>query len=190
MDQVQAAMPDTIARVMTCKPTNLALGMTAVAFLGGRNGEAALIERLVGMAGVPVTSGPASIAAALERFGTRRVAVLSPYQPIAEDHVAKYFADIGQEIVRSASLRSMTATSIAEVSFEETRRLVREIDGPDVDAIVQLGTNLAMMSLVGELEAETGKPVIPINGATVWAAMRASGIDDRIEGFGSLLANH
>ena len=37
---------------------------------------------------------------------------------------------------------------------------------------------------------EAGIPVIAINVATYWSALRANGIDDRIRGFGALLAEH
>ena len=59
-----------------------------------------------------------------------------------------------------------------------------------MDAILQVGTNLCMLKLAATLEEELGKPVIAINAATYWHALRANGIDDRHEGFGSLLANH
>jgi maleate isomerase len=32
------------------------------------------------------------------------------------------------------------------------------------------------------MEAELGKPVIPINAATYWHALRALGIEDRVPG--------
>jgi len=35
-----------------------------------------------------------------------------------------------------------------------------------------------------------GKPVIAINTATYWHALRAVGIHDKIQGFGSLLSQH
>ena len=35
-----------------------------------------------------------------------------------------------------------------------------------------------------------GKPVIAINAATYWHALRATGLDDRMQGFGRLLSHH
>lgn len=68
------------------------------------------------------------------------------------------------------------------------RQALRELDGDDVDAIVQVGTNLSMVQLAVAAEFFLGKPVIAINTATWWHALRAAGIDDRIEGFGQLLS--
>ena len=62
------------------------------------------------------------------------------------------------------------------------------MNAPDVDAIVQVGTNLAMARLAAEAERWLGKPVVAINTATYWHALRANGIKDQAPGFGRLLA--
>jgi maleate isomerase len=67
--------------------------------------------------------------------------------------------------------------------------VLRDLDGPDVDAILQVGTNLSMVRLAAEAEQWLGKPVIAINTATYWHALRANGIDDRMSGFGRLLSD-
>lgn len=66
---------------------------------------------------------------------------------------------------------------------------MRELDGPEVDAIIQVGTNLSMVRLAAEAEDWLGKPVIAINTATYWHALRANGIADRMSGFGRLLSD-
>jgi maleate isomerase len=55
---------------------------------------------------------------------------------------------------------------------------------------VQVGTNLSFVRQAAGLEERLGKPVIAINAATLWYGLRMNGIDDRIEGFGSLLRDH
>ena len=47
-----------------------------------------------------------------------------------------------------------------------------------------------MADIAAEAERWLGIPMIAINVATYWSALRASGIDDRIGGFGALLAEH
>ena len=65
--------------------------------------------------------------------------------------------------------------------------VLQELDGPDVDAIVQIGTNMSMMRLAAFAEKWLNKPVISINAATYWHALRANGIGDKVQGFGRLL---
>jgi maleate isomerase len=56
-----------------------------------------------------------------------------------------------------------------------------------VDAIIQVGTNLSMVRLAAMAELWLGKPVIAINAATYWHALRTNGINDKVEGCGRLL---
>ena len=74
------------------------------------------------------------------------------------------------------------------ITAEPLRDALIELDGDDVDAIVQVGTNLSMVRLAAAAELWLGKPVIAINTATYWHALRTNGIADRMEGFGRLLS--
>lgn len=64
------------------------------------------------------------------------------------------------------------------------------MDAPDVDALLQAGTNLPAAIAAAEMEVELGKPVVAINTATVWHAYRSNGIMDQFDGFGSLFSQH
>ena len=103
------------------------------------------------------------------------------------DEVARYFTDMGFVVVRDVPLQCRSWTKIAEVTTTECRAALRKLDGDDVDAIVQVGTNLSMVKLAATAEMWLGKPVIAINTATYWHALRANGITDKLEGFGRLL---
>jgi len=59
-----------------------------------------------------------------------------------------------------------------------------------VDAVIQVGTNLAMAGLAAQMEAERGKPILAINACIYWHALRGSGIADRVAGWGNLLDKH
>ena len=41
-----------------------------------------------------------------------------------------------------------------------------------------------------EIEAELGTPVVGVNAATYWRALRENGIDDRLDGHGRLFSDH
>jgi len=136
-----------------------------------------------------VTVGSHACAAALAAYGgVRRLAVLSPYWPAMNSEVARYFADRGYEVVRDHAMQCPSWTGIAAVTPARCRAAILALDGDDVDAIVQVGTNLSMVRLAAAAELFLGKPVIAINTATYWHALRTMGIADRVEGFGRLLA--
>jgi maleate isomerase len=77
--------------------------------------------------------------------------------------------------------------SIAHVDEPTLRRAIVAVNRADVDAIVQVGTNLSMLRLADEAERWLDKPVIAINAATFWYALRENGLTDRMPGCGRLL---
>src|SRR4029077_6360428 len=99
---------------------------------------------------------------------------------VANAEVARYLAESGFAVVRDLCLQCRSWTGIAEVTPEELRPRLIELDGSDVDAIIQVGTNLSMVRLAAAAEAWLRKPVIAINTATYWHALRANGITDKI----------
>jgi maleate isomerase len=182
---------DAVRGVMTCKPDYLVMGMSAVTFYDGIAGGAEFRKRIEDVAGINVSIGSEALAAALRAYGgIKRVAFLSPYYPVANAQVRQYLQESGFEVVRDICLRCPSWTSIAQVPEEKLISVLGELDGDDVDAICQVGTNLSMIRLAGEAERWLGKPVLAINTATYWHALRANGIEDRIHGFGRLLEEH
>jgi maleate isomerase len=180
---------DAVKSALTCGPDYLLMAVSAVSFFGGANGADALVRRIEDCVGVGVSIGSHSVTAALRSYGgINRIAVLSPYWPVMNQAVIGYFTEVGFAVVRDIALECRSWTAIAEVTPAQCRDALRRLDGDDVDAIVQVGTNLSMVRLAAAAELWLGKPVIAVNTATYWHALRANGIADRIEGFGRLLA--
>ncbi len=189
--EINEHVMEAVNGVITCAPDYLVMGMSAVTFYGGAEGATSWKKRIVEASGLGISIGSESMAAACAAIGgIRKVVVLSPYFPVANREVIRFLADYGIETVRDACLRCPSWTAIAEVDETTIRRAIAELDGDDADAILQVGTNLCMLRLAATLESELDKPVIAINAATYWHALRANGIGDRVEGFGSLLAQH
>lgn len=180
-----------VREAMTCKPDYLVLGMSAITFYGGIAGGAMFKAEVEGLAGVGASTGSESTVAALQAFGgIKRVSFVSPYYPVANAEVRRYLAESGFETVRDVPLECKCWTDIAKVTPERLTEVIEYLDGSDVDAIVQVGTNLSMVQLAADKERELGKPVIAINTATYWHALRALGINDKISGVGRLLEEH
>jgi len=191
LKQLRASIATAIRDVMTCKPDYMVMGMSAETFWGGLEGNRRFAERVRGLSGgLGVSTGADACRAALEIFKAKHISVLSPYQPIMREQIIKYFEDWGFKVIRYKALKCPSATAIAEVRPEDLRPVLKELDGHDVDAIVQCGTNLSMVKLAAEAEGWLGKPVIAINTATLWHAYRAKGFTDKLYGFGSLLSDH
>ena len=179
---------DAVRSVMTCAPDYLVMGMSAITFYGGAQGADAFQHKIEGESGLGVSIGSHSCTAALKAYGgVKRIAFLSPYYPVANAQVARYFTDCGFAVARDVYLACPSWTAIAAVTPEVLRKELIALDGDDIDAIIQVGTNLSMVRLAAAAELWLGKPVIAINTATYWHALRQNGIKDRMAGLGRLL---
>ena len=188
---IRASRAIAVRDVVTCKPDYIVMGMSAETFWGGAAGNARFIDEVRAQAGgLGVSTGASACRAGLERLGCKRLAVLSPYQPIADANVTRFFEESGFTVVRFTGLRCPSATAIADVTEHDLVPVLRKLDGDDVDAIVQVGTNLSMVRLADAAERWLGKPVLAINAVTLWHALRANGITDQFPGCGSLLREH
>ena len=110
--------------------------------------------------------------------------------PVGDRQVHRFFTDCGYEVVNLKGLKCRSPVLIAHESKKTLRDAIIEVNQGKVDAIVQVGTNLAMAEVAAMAEFWLGKPVIAINTATYWYALRQNGIRDRMQGWGSLFAEH
>jgi maleate isomerase len=186
-ENLNEALPAALETVMTAQPDYVVMGMSAETFWGGVAGNAEFESRVRELTGLAVTTGATAAGRALHAFGAKKIGVITPYQPVGDEQVVAYFTELGFEVAAIHGLKSASATSIADETPAAIRAAFRAVDGPDVDALIQCGTNLEAVAVAAELERELGKPVIAINLATVWHALRANGIEDKIFGHGSLL---
>ena len=76
---------------------------------------------------------------------------------------------------------------IAAQSPETAYRLAREVDGPDVDCLFVSCTNFPTLPVIQALEADTGKPVVTSNQATIWDSLRRAGVREPLHSAGRLL---
>lgn len=174
----------------TCEMQAMVMGMSATTFWNGRKGAEEYRAMMQDRAGVPVSCGSFSCEAALNAYGARRIAFLSPYFEVANAQVRRFFQECGFTVVRDIALERPSPVLIAHTTDAMCREAILKLDGDDVDAIVQVGTNLSMVRMAAAAELFLGKPVIAINTATYWHALRAAGLQDRVEGFGTLLTHH
>ena len=181
---------DAVDVLKSCEMDYLVMGMSAATFWDGRAGAEKYLSMMQARAGVGVSCGSFATEAALNAMKVKRIAFFSPYFPVANDQVRRFYQDCGFTVVRDVCLRRPSPVLIAHSTDEMCRKAIRELDGDDVDAIVQVGTNLSMIRLAAAAELFLGKPVIAINTATYWHALRAVGIADKKAGFGSLMEFH
>jgi maleate isomerase len=188
LDIMRGEIPISLRNVISAKVSHIMLGMSAETFWGGVEGSVqfeAGIREHIGDLGL--TTGAQATRDALECFGAKSLSVITPYPPVGDANVRQYFEELGYTVKHVKGLNRPSATAIAETDIQDVISAVHEVDGDDVDVIVQAGTNLSTVDLFPTLEHVLEKPLIPINVATAWHALRACGVADKVIGKGRLL---
>ena len=192
MHNIRSALMPALEAVLTCRPDYVVLGMSSETFWDGLKGSDKLRKKLEKRARVGVAMGSDACRAALRACGrsVKRLGIITPYMPVGDRQVRRFFADCGYEVVNLLGLRCASPVLIAHVTPARLRDAIARVSRGGVDAVVQVGTNLAMAAGAAEAERRLGKPVIAINTATYWYALRQYGIKDKVYGWGSLLSEH
>lgn len=192
MNDIRAALFPALEAVMSCHPDFVVLGMSAETFWDGLDGSKKLQRKLDKVAKCGVVMGSDACQAALRAYGRniKRLGVITPYMPVGDRQVRRFFTECGFEVVNLLGLKCKSPVLIAHESQKTLRDAINRVNRGKVDAIVQVGTNLAMAEVAAMAEFWLDKPVIAINTATYWYALRAYGIKDKVYGWGSLLSQH
>ncbi|MEX0827380.1 MAG: Asp/Glu racemase, partial [Haliea sp.] len=189
LEMLRQTIGSSIESLMTCKPDHVMMGMSAETFWGGIEGNDGFVDRIQEAVGedTGLTTGANAVTAALEALGVagnsnKKISVLTPYQPIGDKNVRLFFEDSGYEIHDIYGLRCENASdAIALVPEQNVMEVVKKIDADDVDAIIQVGTNLSTSGIFPTIEKMLQRTVLPINVATVWHALRSCGIHDQFD---------
>jgi maleate isomerase len=188
---MQRGLIDAVDQIVTCAPDHLIMGLSLETFWGGVRASEDLLRTLEGRTGVRVSMGSNAILEGLRVLGAgKRVGLLAPHPPLGNEKVCAFFTEAGYTVARLHAIPFKNGLEYARVTDAQLRDALASLDGPDVDAIVQVGTNLPMSAFAAQAEVWLGKPVVAINAAIYWHALRACGIPDAVDGFGSLLARH
>jgi maleate isomerase len=141
--------------------------------------------------GIPVLTSAGAQQDALKALGARRVGIVQPYGP---DHHARhegYVRSFGCEPTGCVGL-GVTFSDLGRVSldriYDACARLVRA--HPNTDTIHIYCPHIATAGVTERIERELGVTVLASLQAIAWRALRRIGIEDRIPGFGRLLAAH
>ncbi len=189
LEAIQDTIPLAMRDLLTAEIDHVMMGISAETFWDGVEGNQAFQARLREQMSddMGLTTGANAVVAALGKFGAKTISVITPYQPIGDKEVHRFFSESGYEVKTLVGMKCDNANSIAHTPRDVVLDVVvNQLDGDDVDAIVQVGTNMSNSDLFPTLEKMLGKPVIPINVATIWHAYRAIGIDDKLVGLGRL----
>ena len=191
----QALHDDLALAVASLSPAGvaaIAYGCTAGSMITPRHGLAAYMSDVCAL---PCVTAAAAIVDALQALGAMRISIATPYDQRLNDHEVEFLESQGLHVctIKGLGLGANGPSDyplIHRTAPDQVRELVRSVNQNDAEAIVISCTDLPTFALIDEFERAFNKPVVTSNQATLWATLRAAGIDDPLDGLGKLLRDH
>lgn len=178
-DAAALLLPDEDLEVIcfSCTSASVVIGDAAV--------EAAIGA---GKPGVPVVTPPLAAKSGLKALGANRISVLTPYTIRTSEPMADYFEGHGFDLASFTCLGLEDDREMARLSRRTLIDAAVAATDENAEALFISCTALRSASIVEEIEARIGRPVVTSNQATAWACRRRCGLDMPIAGAGQLFA--
>lgn len=168
-------------------PDVIVFGCTAGSFVGGPRYDKNMIRRIIKVSGKKATTTATSVIAALKALKLKRISVLAPYMHSGIEKLKIFLEGNGIEVLKIKGLGLNTDVKITRVSPEEIYAHAKGLNATEAEGLFISCTTFRATAVIGILERDLGKPVVAANQATLWNALRMTGIKDKISGYGELL---
>ena len=201
----RAAIPDSITSetlaaqaglLADCASTLLPDGSLDVVCYACTSGSLVVGEERVfaelnkGAPNAKPTSLISGVIRALRATGARRIVVGTPYLDEVNAAEKHYLERADFEVLDIQGLNLEKDSDMVRVAPDFIGEFAVSLDRADADAIFVSCGALRTLDVVGDIEAQTGKPFVASNQAMIWDTLRLAGIEDRFEGYGRLLSRY
>jgi len=161
-------------------------GCTSGSFVEGVGHDLGIIRRIEELSGIPALTTTTACLEAMQVFGIRHMAVVTPYPDVVNERLRAFFEGSGIEITSLETFDQPSVWDHADNSPEAIYRLARKAYTKGSDGLFISCTQLRAIDVADPLERDIGVPVVTANQASFWGALRRLGLKDRIKGFGRL----
>ena len=157
-------------------------------------GSAKVSEQIsAGYPGVPVTDMAQAQLKALKALQAKRVALLTPYiEELSKANAEMLESMGGFQVVNRLTMNLPTDDLTSAVPPAEIADWAVRADSPQADVVVIgcSGFRACQPNFLDPLERRLGKPVVTSTQAFLWHMARSAGVEEKIEGYGTLLSRH
>jgi len=154
-------------------PNLVFYGCTAAGFLGGPDGNAAMVAKLAARTGGTVVSTAGAMVDVLRHEGVTSAAVVTPYLPAVNEGLRGYLAASGIAVETLESFLCATTAELGRITSEQVRDLALRTATPGSEALFIACSQLPTLGILDDLRARLGIPVWSSIAATAWAGTRA-----------------
>jgi maleate isomerase len=136
----------------------------------------------------PVVSSAGALVEGLQALGARKIGMVTPYLKELTRLVADYIEDAGIEVGDALSLEISDNRAVAALDPEALKNHWKRLDLRDCDALlISACVQMPSLSVVEEVERESGLATLSAATATTWAILNALDLEPSVPGAGALL---
>lgn len=146
----------------------IAYGCTTGSLVKGPGYDEEIETRITNHTGIPAVSTAAAIKRAFDEFDISRLSIATPYIDDLNQREEAFLDAAGYEVVDIDGIGHTDNIEIGRESPETAYRMAKEFDSDEADGVFISCTNFRTFEIIESLEADTGKPVVTSNQATLW----------------------
>ena len=175
LSELKRPLVEAAEALSDVKPGMIVFHCTANSMESGLAHEKAIIEIIEQASGCPTITTAQAITQAFDRFGIKKLVLISPYVRATNQLEVNYLTETGYTVLHELGL-GLETHAYSAVTPQEWKNIVKENTRTDADGYFLSCTNTRMIEAVEDLENDLNKPVINSNQATLWACLKKLGV--------------
>ena len=191
--QFLGGLKTAVEHAMLAQPHYFIMGMSLEHIISTLEDVRSPIAELEARTGLACAAWHDAAVAALGRFKAKRIGLLTPFDAQGNRNATQVFSELGFDVVSTVGFACANALDIAHVPDAAKETAIADhlaTRANRLDAVIQCGTNMSLSQVTERLEPRIGIPIIGINAALLWHALRENGFATPIPGAGRLLREH
>jgi len=175
LSELKRPLVEAAEALSDVKPAMIVFHCTANSMESGLAHEKAIIEIIEQASGCPTITTAQAITQAFDRFGIKKLVLISPYVKATNQLEVNYLTETGYTVLHELGL-GLETHAYSTVTPQEWKNIVKENTRTDADGYFLSCTNTRMIEAVEDLENDLDKPVVNSNQATLWACLKKLGV--------------
>ena len=186
LPEMLPAILDAAAHLMDAKCDIVVFQCTGTSMSGGVDMDNHVVSEIAKSTQRPAISTAGAVKAALAALAARRLVFISETEQAGHGKKLKFLKEAGYEILadKAAGLSGSDEYCVTPPAFWYDIAMALRNDS--ADAVFISCANISSIEVIGDLERDSGKPVVTSNQAALWCALRTLGLSDVIPSLGAL----
>jgi maleate isomerase len=178
-DQLIPRVEEATRALTDAKCDVVAFHCTANSMEEGQGGEARILDAVKSSGARHATTTATAIRRALDALGARKIVLVTPYSQAVTDHEADFLNEAGYEVLTAKGYELAGSDAYCATPPQVWRDRAIAAAHPDADVYFLSCANISVFSIIEDLEARLGRPVITSNQTVIWDALTRLGWTDR-----------